>query len=45
MKVGGRRQLNIPGSLAYGPTPPEGSGIGVDDTLVLVIDLVGIGKG
>lgn len=39
MKEGGRRQLLIPGDLAYGPTgsPPD---IGPDDTLVFVIDLI-----
>jgi peptidylprolyl isomerase len=41
MKPGGRRLLVIPGHLAYGGTPPPGSGIGVDETLVFVIDLVG----
>jgi FKBP-type peptidyl-prolyl cis-trans isomerase len=42
MKVGGRRQLVIPGSLAYGPDgrPPS---IGPDETLVFVIDLLGKG--
>lgn len=39
MKEGGRRQLLIPGDLAYGPmgNPPD---IGPDDTLVFVIDLI-----
>lgn len=41
MKEGGRRQLLIPGDLAYGPTgnPPD---IGPDDTLVFVIDLISV---
>lgn len=41
MKEGGRRQLLIPGDLAYGPTgsPPD---IGPDDTLVFVIDLLSL---
>ena len=41
MKVGGRRQLVIPPDLAYGPqgSPPA---IGPDETLVFVVDLVGI---
>lgn len=41
MRVGGRRLLLIPGSMAYGRTPPPGSGIGVDEALVFVVDLVG----
>lgn len=42
MKVGGRRELTIPPSLAYGAQgqPPA---IGPDATLVFVIDLVSIG--
>lgn len=39
MKVGGRRQVVIPPDLGYGPNPP-GAGIGVNDTLVFVIDLL-----
>ncbi|CAN5896456.1 hypothetical protein BH23ACT2_BH23ACT2_09480 [soil metagenome] len=41
MREGGRRMLLIPGDLAYGPqgSPPD---IGADDTLVFVIDLLGI---
>lgn len=41
MKEGGRRQLLIPGDLAYGPrgNPPD---IGPDDTLVFVIDLLSV---
>lgn len=42
MKVGGRRLLVIPGNLAYGPTPPDGSGIQPDETLVFVVDLISI---
>jgi peptidylprolyl isomerase len=43
MKVGGSRLLVIPGSLAYGPNPPAGSGIGADETLVFVVELTAIG--
>lgn len=42
MKVGGRRLLVIPGDLAYGPTPPDGSGIQPNETLVFVVDLISI---
>jgi peptidylprolyl isomerase len=43
MKEGGRRQLLIPGSMAYGQmgNPPD---IGPDDTLVFVIDLISVGE-
>lgn len=42
MKVGGRRILVIPPDQGYGPAgaPPD---IGPDETLVFVVDLVGIG--
>jgi peptidylprolyl isomerase len=40
MKVGGRRLLVIPGAQAYGANPPSGSGIGANETLVFVVDLV-----
>jgi peptidylprolyl isomerase len=41
MKVGGRRELLIPGNLAYGPEgrPPT---IGPDEMLIFVIDLLAI---
>jgi peptidylprolyl isomerase len=41
MKVGGRRELLIPGELAYGPegSPPK---IGPNETLVFVIDLLSV---
>jgi peptidylprolyl isomerase len=41
MKVGGRRRLTIPPMLAYGKrgVPPV---IGPDETLVFVVDLVGL---
>ena len=38
MKPGGRRLIIIPGALAYGPEGPPG--IGVDETLVFVVDLI-----
>ena len=41
MKVGGRRELIIPPSLGYGASSP-GVGIAPDDTLVFVIDLLGV---
>jgi len=43
MKVGGRRELVIPPNLGYGASPPQGSGIAVNDTLIFIIDLVKIG--
>jgi len=42
MKVGGRRLLVIPGALAYGSTPPDGSGIQANETLIFVVDLISI---
>ena len=41
MKVGGRRRITIPPMLAYGKrgAPPA---IGPDETLVFVVDLVGV---
>lgn len=41
MKVGGRRRLTIPPNLAYGKRGAGGV-IGPDETLVFVVDLVGI---
>ena len=40
MKVGGRRELIIPPSLAYGATPPLGSQLAPNDTLVFIVDLL-----
>ena len=41
MRVGGRRRLEIPPSLAYGKRGAGGV-IGPDETLVFVVDLVGV---
>ncbi len=40
MQAGGRRVLVIPGDLAYGAAPPDGSGIKANETLIFVVDLV-----
>lgn len=42
MKVGGRRVLVIPATQGYGDNPPEGAGILPGETLVFVVDLVGV---
>ena len=42
MKVGGRRIVVVPGPLAYGANPPSWSGLGPNETLVFVIDLVSV---
>ena len=41
MKVGGRRRISIPPALAYGKRG-AGAAIGPDETLVFVVDLVGV---
>ena len=41
MKVGGRRRITIPPDLAYGKRGAGGA-IGPDETLVFVVDLIGI---
>ncbi len=42
MMVGGTRRLLIPAAMAYGSTPPYGSGIPADADLVFDIELVAI---
>jgi peptidylprolyl isomerase len=42
MKPGGRRLVVVPGRLAFGTTPPANSGLGPNETLVFVIDLVSV---
>jgi peptidylprolyl isomerase len=42
MKVGGRRRITIPPMLAYGKRG-AGRAIGPDETLVFVVDLLGVG--
>ena len=42
MKEGGRRQLVIPADMAYGDTPPPGSGIEAGEALVFVVDLLDV---
>lgn len=39
MKVGGTRLLGIPAELAYGSTPPPGSGIAPDEALWFVVQM------
>jgi peptidylprolyl isomerase len=42
MKVGGRRQLTIPGNMAYGAHSPTPA-IKPNETLVFVVDLLAVG--
>lgn len=42
MKVGGRRLLVIPGDMAYGAGGIPQAGIGPDETLIFVVDLLAI---
>ena len=41
MRVGGRRRITIPPHLAYGKRGAGGV-IGADETLVFVVDLIGV---
>ena len=45
MKVGSKWQLFIPAELAYRATPPPGSSIGPNSTLIFDIELLGIEAG
>jgi peptidylprolyl isomerase len=42
MRVGGRRELIIPPALAYGASPPAGSGIPANETLIFIVDLLSV---
>jgi peptidylprolyl isomerase len=42
LRVGGRRQLTIPAAEAYGAEGNPAQGIGPDETLVFVVDLVAV---
>ena len=42
MQVGGTRLLVIPGALAYGANPPQGSGIGPNEPLIFIVELQSI---
>ncbi len=44
MKVGGTRRLLIPAAMAYGATPPAGSGIPPNADLVFDIELVSVSQ-
>ncbi len=41
-RVGSEVLTSIPPALGYGDTPPDGSGISADSTLVFVIDILGV---
>ncbi len=42
MKVGGTRRLVIPAAMAYGATPPPGSGIPANADLVFDVELIAV---
>jgi FKBP-type peptidyl-prolyl cis-trans isomerase FkpA len=42
MKVGGLRRITIPPNLAYGNSPPSGSGIRANETLIFEVELLAV---
>ena len=42
MKVGGLRRITIPPNLAYGNSPPSGSGIRPNETLIFEVELLSV---
>ena len=42
MKVGGLRRITIPPNLAYGNTPPQGSSIRANETLIFEVELLAV---
>lgn len=44
MKVGGRRQITVPADLAYGEAGNEAQGIGPDETVRFVADLIAVSR-
>lgn len=42
MKVGGRRTITVPADLAYGKDGSPDQGIGADESLIFVVDLVAV---
>lgn len=42
MKVGGLRRITIPPNLAYGNSPPQGSSIRANETLIFEVELLAV---
>ena len=42
MKVGGLRRITIPPNLAYGNSPPSGSSIRANETLIFEVELLAV---